>query len=69
MLQCSGFVFKSDVVRVVWSFWDKGAENLSEFRQLCIETWRLCLPGHVSCCSQNLDEPLMPVLRFGFAAS
>ncbi|CAJ1412503.1 unnamed protein product [Effrenium voratum] len=35
------------ILRVAWSFWDKGLRDLSEFRLLCIETWRSMNPGWV----------------------
>lgn len=25
--------------RIAWSYWDKGADQLSDFRRLCVETW------------------------------
>ncbi|CAE7333560.1 HPCAL1 [Symbiodinium sp. CCMP2592] len=36
---------RAELPRVVWSFWDKGIQDLSEFRQLCIETWRSMNPA------------------------
>eukprot|EP00933_Yihiella_yeosuensis_P008636 TRINITY_DN114208_c0_g1_i1.p1 TRINITY_DN114208_c0_g1~~TRINITY_DN114208_c0_g1_i1.p1 ORF type:complete len:403 (-),score=57.66 TRINITY_DN114208_c0_g1_i1:8-1177(-) len=28
-----------DAPRIAWSFWDKGADKLPDFRRLCVETW------------------------------
>ncbi|CAK9062367.1 unnamed protein product [Durusdinium trenchii] len=30
---------RSPTPRIAWSFWDKGAEKLPDFRRLCVETW------------------------------
>lgn len=31
--------------RIAWSYWDKGADSLSDFRKLCVETWRAKNPA------------------------
>ncbi|CAJ1427524.1 unnamed protein product [Effrenium voratum] len=48
LLLCSARAFASfalrgsgrpDAPRIAWSFWDKGADRLPDFRRLCVETW------------------------------
>lgn len=36
---------EADAPRVAWSYWDKGFANLSDFRKLCVETWKILNPG------------------------
>merc|ERR1719160_2334524 len=30
---------------IIWAYWEQNPANLSPFRRLCVETWRLSNPG------------------------
>lgn len=43
--RCGEILGEAATPRVVWSYWDKGVESLSDFRQLCVSTWRAMNPA------------------------
>lgn len=45
MLRNGDVLGEADAPRVAWSYWHNGFNGLSDFRRLCVDTWKVLNPG------------------------